>query len=38
MCRSGDRSAMAVNALVEAGFVNICNIIDDMEVDKVNDP
>jgi len=29
---------MAVNALVEAGFVNIYNIIDDMEGDDVNDP
>ena len=26
MCRSGDRSAMAVNALAKAGFVNVYNI------------
>ena len=38
MCRSGDRSAVAVNAFVEAEFVNIYNIIDDMEGDDVNDP
>ncbi len=38
MCRSGDRSAMAVNALAKAGFVNIYNIIDGMEGDKVDDP
>ena len=38
MCRSGDRSAMAVNALAKAGFVNVYNIIDGMEGDKVNDP
>jgi rhodanese-related sulfurtransferase len=38
MCRSGDRSAMAVNALAKAGFVNVYNIIDGMEGDKVDDP
>jgi len=38
MCRSGDRSAIAVNALAKAGFVNVYNIIDGMEGDKVNDP
>ena len=38
MCRSGDRSAVAVNAFVGAEFVNIYNIIDDMEGDDVNDP
>jgi len=38
MCRSGDRSAMAVNALVKAGFVNVYNIIDGVEGDKVDDP
>jgi rhodanese-related sulfurtransferase len=37
MCRSGDRSAMAVNALAKAGFVNVYNIIDGMEGDKVDD-
>ena len=34
----GPQRAMAVNALVEAGFVKISNIIDDMEGDDVNDP
>ena len=38
MCRSGDRSAMAVNALAKAGFVNVYNIIDGMEGDKVTIP
>ena len=38
MCRSGDRSARAVNALAKAGFVNVYNIIDGMEGDKVDDP
>jgi rhodanese-related sulfurtransferase len=38
MCRSGDRSARAVDALAKAGFVNVYNIIDGMEGDKVNDP
>jgi rhodanese-related sulfurtransferase len=38
MCRSGDRSAMAVNALAKAGFVNVYNIMDGMEGDKVDDP
>ncbi len=38
MCRSGGRSAMAVNALAAAGFTNVYNIIDGMEGDKVNDP
>jgi len=38
MCRSGDRSAMAVNALTKAGFTNVHNIIDGMEGDTVDDP
>ena len=37
MCRSGGRSAMAVNQLAEAGFKNTYNIIDGMEGDKVDD-
>jgi len=37
MCRSGGRSAMAVNALAEAGFKNVYNIIDGMEGDAVKD-
>jgi len=37
-CRSGGRSALAVNALAKAGFENVYNIIDGMEGDKVNDP
>ena len=38
MCRSGGRSAMAVNALAKAGFKNVHNIIDGFEGDKVEDP
>jgi rhodanese-related sulfurtransferase len=38
MCRSGGRSALAVNALGQAGFRNVYNIIDGMEGDAVNDP
>ena len=37
-CRSGDRSAMAVNALAKAGFTKAYNIIDGFEGDKVDDP
>ena len=37
-CRSGGRSAIAVNMLAKAGFVNVYNIIDGMEGDKVDDP
>jgi len=38
MCRSGGRSAMAVNKLAAAGFKNVYNITDGMEGDKVEDP
>ena len=37
MCRSGGRSALAVNVLAKAGFTNVYNVIDGMEGDKVND-
>jgi rhodanese-related sulfurtransferase len=37
MCRSGGRSAMAVNALAKAGFKHVYNIIDGMEGDAVED-
>ena len=37
-CRSGGRSAMAVNALAAAGYTNAYNIIDGFEGDKVDDP
>ena len=37
MCRSGGRSALAVNALAQAGFERVYNIIDGMEGDKVDD-
>jgi len=38
MCRSGGRSAMAVNRLAEAGFTNVYNITDGMEGDAIKDP
>ena len=37
-CRSGGRSARAVNALAKAGFKRVFNIIDGMEGDLVHDP
>jgi rhodanese-related sulfurtransferase len=38
MCRSGGRSAIAVNLLAQAGFKHVHNIIDGMEGDSVEDP
>ena len=38
MCRSGGRSAIAVNLLAKAGFTRAYNIVDGMEGDAVNDP
>ena len=38
MCRSGGRSAMAVNLLAKAGFTHVYNITDGMEGDVVMDP
>src|SRR5512137_600547 len=38
MCRSGGRSAMAVNQLAAAGFRHVYNITDGMEGDDVKDP
>ena len=37
MCRSGGRSAKAINKLAAAGFKNVYNIIDGFEGDKVTD-
>ena len=37
MCRSGGRSAMAVNELAKAGFTQVYNIVDGMEGDLVDD-
>ncbi len=37
MCRSGGRSAIAVNMLAQAGFKRVYNIVDGMEGDKVDD-
>jgi rhodanese-related sulfurtransferase len=38
MCRSGGRSAMAVNALAAAGFTNVYNVVEGMEGDLIEDP
>ena len=38
MCRSGDRSAMAVNKLAAAGYKNAYTVTDGFEGDKVTDP
>jgi rhodanese-related sulfurtransferase len=37
MCRSGGRSAIAVNLLAKAGFRRVYNIVDGMEGDTVDD-
>ena len=37
MCRSGGRSALAVNGLAKAGFSNAYNVVDGFEGDKVDD-
>ena len=37
MCRSGDRSARAVDKLAAAGFTNAYNVVDGFEGDKVED-
>jgi len=37
-CRSGGRSAMAVNLLTQAGYKNVYNITDGFEGDLINDP
>jgi len=37
-CRSGGRSAIAVNMLAAAGFTRAYNIVDGVEGDKVTDP
>jgi rhodanese-related sulfurtransferase len=38
MCRSGGRSAIAVNLLARAGFKNAYQVVDGMEGDMVKDP
>jgi len=38
MCRSGGRSALAVNLLAQAGFKEAFNVTDGMEGDAVADP
>lgn len=37
LCRSGHRSAAAVNRLTRAGFTNVYNIVDGFEGDKISD-
>ncbi len=38
MCRSGGRSAAAVNLLAQAGFEHVFNVIDGFEGDTVKEP
>lgn len=38
MCRSGGRSALAVNALAKAGYTHVYQITDGMEGDAVSEP
>jgi rhodanese-related sulfurtransferase len=38
MCRSGGRSALAVNMLAEAGFTHVFQVVDGMEGDAVKEP
>lgn len=37
-CATGGRGALAVNALSQAGFTNVYNIVTGLEGDRVNDP
>ena len=37
-CRSGGRSALAINLLAKAGYTNAWNIVDGMEGGQVKDP
>ena len=37
LCRSGGRSAIAVNMLAQAGFKNAWNVVDGFEGDRVDD-
>ena len=37
-CATGGRGAMAINQLAAAGFVNVYNIINGLEGDRVDDP
>ena len=38
ICRSGGRSAMAVNKLAKAGYANVYSITDGVEGDLISDP
>jgi rhodanese-related sulfurtransferase len=38
MCATGGRGAMAVNLLAQAGFVNVYNLVNGFEGDRVDDP
>jgi rhodanese-related sulfurtransferase len=38
MCRSGSRSAMAVNRLAKAGYKHVYNIVDGFEGDMIKNP
>ena len=38
MCATGGRGAMALNLLAQARFVNVSNIVNGFEGDRVDDP
>jgi len=38
MCSTGGRGAIAVNALAQAGYANVYNIVSGFEGDRVDDP
>jgi rhodanese-related sulfurtransferase len=38
MCATGGRGAMAVNLLAQAGLMNVYNIVNGLEGDRVDDP
>lgn len=38
MCRSGGRAALAINALAQAGYTRVFNILEGMEGERVNNP
>lgn len=38
MCRSGGRAALAINALAQAGYTRVFNILEGIEGERVNNP
>jgi rhodanese-related sulfurtransferase len=37
-CATGGRAAMAINMLAQAGYVNVYNVVNGLEGDRVDDP